>query len=102
MLYRIPFLTLVILTLVALVGASSLSADDKMHEATVVKAGDGKITLTFHGDAKKHVHEVAKDAVITLDGKPAKLEELREGWPVKVMLNDKFVISMIDAKSKKK
>jgi len=102
MLYRIPFLAIVILALVALVAPSPLTADDKMHEATVLQAGDGKITLTFHGDAKKHVHEVAKDAVITLDGKPAKLEELKEGFPVKVMLNDKSVISMIDAKSKKK
>lgn len=57
---------------------------------------------TFHGDDKKHVHEFAKDAEITVDGKPAKLDELKEGFPVKVILNDKFVISLLDAKSKKK
>ncbi|MBA4020678.1 MAG: hypothetical protein C0483_26255 [Pirellula sp.] len=102
MMYRIPFLAVVIVALVALAGPPPLAADDKMHEATVLKAGDGKITLKFQGDVKKHVHDVAPDAMITLDDKQAKLEELKEGFPVKVMLNDKSVISMIEAKSKKK
>jgi len=42
---------------------------------TVVKAPDGKITLTLKGDDQKHT----KDAKITLDDKNAKLEELKEG-----------------------
>lgn len=86
--------------LVAFSGAS-LCADEKLHEATVVKAGDGKITLTFKGDDKKHTHDVAKDAKITLDDKPAKLSELKEGFPVKVAWDDKFVVTRIEAKSKK-
>jgi len=45
---------------------------------------------------------VAKDAKITLDDKKAKLEELKEGFPAKVTLDDKFVVTKIDAKSKKK
>ena len=99
---RIPFLAVVSVTLVALAWPPLLSAYDKVHEATVVKAGDGKITLTFKGDDKKHTHDVAKDAKITLDGKTVKLEELKEGFPVKVTMDDEFVVTKIHAKSHKK
>ena len=88
--------------LIVFVGQQSVSADDKVHEATVVKAGDGKITLTFKGDEKKHEHDVAKDAKITLDGKDAKLEDLKEGATVKATMDDKFVVHKIEAKSKAK
>src|SRR5262249_54249044 len=101
MMTRCLTLLLVALALAAL-AAPSLFAADKTHEATVVKAGDGKITLTFKGDDQKHTHDVAKDAKITLDDKKAKLEELKEGFPVKVVWDDKFVITKIEAKSKGK
>jgi hypothetical protein len=102
MLSRIPSLMIVALALVALAGLTVRAADEKAQEATVVKAGDGKITLTFKGDEKKHTHDVAKDAKITLDDKKAKLEELKEGFPAKVTMDAKFVVTKIDAKSKKK
>ena len=102
MLYRIPSLLAVAVALVVLSGPSLRAADDKLHEATVVKSGDGKITLTFKGDDKKHTHDVAKDAKITLDDKDGKLDDLKEGFPVKVAWDDKFVITKIEAKSKKK
>jgi hypothetical protein len=102
MLSRILSLAVVAVALVALAGLPLRAADDKLHEATVVKAGDGKITLTFKGDDQKHTHDVAKDAKITLDDKKAKLEELKEGFPVKVAWDDKFVITKIEAKSKGK
>lgn len=102
MMSRIPFVAVVAVALVALVGPSLRAADDKVHEATVVKAGDGKITLTFKGDEKKHTHDVAKDAKITLDGKDAKLEDLKEGFPVKLTMDDKFVVHKIEATAKKK
>ena len=79
---------------------SLLSADDKVHEATVVKAGDAKITLTMKGDDKQHTHDVAKDAEITLDGKAVKLEALKEGVPVKVTMDDKSVVTKIEARAK--
>ena len=100
MMPRISFLVAV--ALVVLAGLSVCAADDKIHEVTVVKAGDGTITLTLKGDDQKHTHDVAKDAKITLDGKKAKLEELKEGFPAKAMIDDKFVVTLIEAKSKKK
>ena len=84
------------------VGQQVSAADDKVHEATVVKAGDGKITLTFRGDDKKHEHDVAKDAKVTLDGEDAKLEDLKEGATGKATMDDKFVVQKIEAKSKGK
>jgi hypothetical protein len=102
MVFRIPVLAIVVVTLAALVGTQQMrAADDQVHEATVVKAGDGKITLTFKGDEKKHTHDVAKDAKITLDGKDAKLEDLKEGATVKATMDDKFVVHKIEGKSKK-
>lgn len=102
MLSRILSLAVVAVALVALAGLPLRAADDKVHEATVVKARDGKITLTFKGDDQKHTHDVAKDAKITLDGKKAKLKELKEGFPAKVTMDAKFVVTKIEAKSKKK
>jgi len=97
---RIPFLSVVSAVLVALAGPPLLAAEDKVHEATVVKAGDGKITLTMKGDDQKHTHDVAKDAKITLDDKTVKLEELKEGLSVKVTMDDKSVVTKIEARAK--
>ena len=102
MLSRIHCLLIVAVALLVFAGPSLRAAEDKVHEATVVKAGDGKITLTFKGDTQKHTHDVAKDATITQDGKDAKLQELKEGFPVKLTMNDKFVVTKIKAKSKDK
>ncbi|MBY0514184.1 MAG: hypothetical protein K2P78_09780, partial [Gemmataceae bacterium] len=86
MLSRIPSVVALAVALVTLSGLPLLAADDKPHEVTVVKAGDGKITLTLKGDDQKHTHDVAKDAKITLDDKKAKLEDLKEGFPAKVTM----------------
>lgn len=94
MLSRISFLAVLAVALVALSGPSVRAAEEK--------AGDGKITLTFKGVEGKHTHDVAKDAKITLDDKKAKLEELKEGFLVKVTMDDKFVVTKIDAQAKKK
>lgn len=102
MMSRIQFLAVTVVALVALAAPLTLAAEVKVHEVTVVKAGDGKITLTFKGDDKKHDHDVAKDAEVTLDGKKAALGDLKEGFPAKVTVDDKFVVHKIEAESKKK
>jgi len=77
MLQRSLSVLLVAVAMVLFVGQATC-ADDKAHEGKVVKAGDGKLTMTFKGDEKQHTHDVAKDAKITLDDKKAKLEDLKE------------------------
>ena len=100
MIFRMQFLAAVALTLAALAGSQLVAAEGKVHEATVVSAGAGKITLTINGDDSKHTHDVEKDAMIQLDKKDVKLEELKEGSSAKVTIDDKSVVTMIMAKSK--
>jgi hypothetical protein len=96
---RIPCLVVVAVALVALAGLPLRAAGDKVYEGHVVKVTEGKITVHFKGANTPHTHDVAKDATITLDGKKAKLEDLKEDFAVKVTMDDKFVITKIEAKS---
>ena len=81
-------------------------ADDKkdgVHEGHVVKVADGKLTMVG-ADKKEVTHEVTKDAKITLDGKEAKLEDLKEHTMVKVTMKvegEKHTITKIEAETKK-
>jgi hypothetical protein len=58
--------------------------------------------MTMTGDSKKHTHDVARDAKITVDGKAAKLEDLKEGFHIKVTTDDKNVVKAVDGHSKSK
>jgi type 1 fimbria pilin len=80
--------------------AGPARADDKasVHEGEVVKASAGKLTMTGE-DKKQHTHDVAKDAAITLDGKKAKLEDLKAHAHVKVTVDDKNMVTKIEAHS---
>jgi hypothetical protein len=99
MLLRVLSLSFGALALVAFVGAPALAADEKAaHEGHVVKVAAGKLTMTG-SDKKEHIHDVAKDAEITLDGKKAKLEDLKPHAHVKVTMDDKHTITKIEAHS---
>jgi Cu/Ag efflux protein CusF len=68
------------------------------HEGKVVKAADGKLTMTDK-DNKQHTHAVGADVKITVDGKEAKLEDLKAGSTVKVTAekkDDKVVVTKIE------
>ena len=96
---RVLSLSLAALALVLFLSQASLAAD-KVHEGTVVKAGDGKLTMTAKSDGKEHSHDIGKDVKITLDGKAAKLEDLKADFAITVTTDDKGVVTMVDAKSK--
>lgn len=72
-------------------------AHDK-DEGVVVKAGQGKLVLKIK--EREVTREVAKEASVTIDGKPAKLEDLKEGLHVTVTLGAKHLATKIDARSK--
>jgi hypothetical protein len=61
-------------------------AEEKIHEGKVVKAADGRLTMTDTDGSNRQTHVVARDAKITCDGKECKLEDLKEGCTVKVTL----------------
>src|SRR5262249_48947869 len=101
MVYRMIASLLACVALVVFVGQAGSAAEDKAHEGKVVKAGDGKLTMSEKADpTKKHTHDIGKDVKITLDDKPAKLEDLKEGNPVKVWMNDKQIVTKLEAHSK--
>ena len=85
----------------ALFAVKPASAHEK-EEGTVVKAGEGKLILTSKGKEKLNTREVSKDAPVTIDGKPAKLEDLKEGFHVVVALGEKHLVTKIEAHSKAK
>jgi hypothetical protein len=91
--YRILWLSFAVLALVMFNGRAVLAADkNATHEGTVVMASDGKLTMTT--DGKKHTHQIGADVKITLDGKPAKLEDLKEGYHITVTMNGKEVVKV--------
>lgn len=101
--YRVLILSLAALALTVFTSQPVLAQDkEATHEGKVVKAGDGKLTMTSKAKDDKHTHDVAKDAKITLDGKAAKLEDLKEGYHVTVTTHGKHGIVKIEAHSKDK
>ena len=107
MTYRIFAVGLFAAALVLLGRGVPAGADEKkdaVHHGHVVKVADGKLTMV--GDDKKEVtHPVAKDAKVTIDGKEAKLEDLKEHTHVAVTMKEeggKHTVTKIEADTKKK
>ena len=69
-------------------------------EGIVIKAGQGKLVLKIK--EREVTREVAKEAPVTIDGKPARLEDLKEGFHVAVALGAKHLATKIEAHSKAK
>ena len=91
------------LAFVLLASAPVRAAEDgDTHDGTVVKAADGKLTMTDK-DSKEHSHAISEDVKITCDGKKCKLEDLKEGTKVKVTTKKdgaKTVVTRIDGTTK--
>lgn len=71
------------------------------HEGKVVKVEADKLTMSDK-DGKNHTHAIPADAKITLDGKEAKLSDLKAGAKVKVTTEkkgDKLVVAKIEAQA---
>jgi hypothetical protein len=103
MLYRFVPVVFAALAL-AFLTSQTVSAEEKTHEGKIVKAGDGKLTMTSKDGSKQHTHDVAEDATITCDGKEVKLAELKQGDFAKVTTKtddkEKTVVIKIEARSK--
>jgi hypothetical protein len=87
MLYRSLPVVLVLLAVACFVGSAALADNkdkDAIHDGKVVKAGNGTLTMTDLEGKAQHTHKVAANAMISLDGKECKLEDLKPGFRVKV------------------
>jgi hypothetical protein len=101
---RISLTGLAILTLAVLSTRLPAADEAKTHEGIVVSASADKLVMTDNEGKKEHSHMVSTATKITLDGKPAKLADLKKGHFVKVTttkLNEKDVVTAIDARSTK-
>lgn len=87
MFYRIVpcMLFAVVLATSALVTTAAQAADDaKTHEGMVVSAAEGKLVMSDKEGKNEHTHEIGTDCKVTLDGKTAKIADLKKGDKVKV------------------
>lgn len=99
---RRTFAVMAVVALVAwVVPASAEEPKPGTHEGKVVKAEGGKLTMTDKEGKNEHTHAVPATAKVTIDGKPAKLEDLKAGSMVKVKVekqDEKLVVVSIEAK----
>lgn len=66
-----------------LVMAADPPEGSKTHQGVVVSAGDGKLTMSM-ADGTEHSHMITDSVEITIDGKEAKLSDLRKGDKITV------------------
>src|SRR5947209_7127568 len=103
MAYRVLYLSFAAVALTALATTAEPAKEQKdhAHEGHVVKISEGKVTIVDK-DKKEHTHEVAPVAEITLDGKNAKLENLKPHMHVKLTLDERRLITKIVARTPEK
>ncbi len=68
----------------------------KTHEGKVVSVADGKLVMSDNDGKNQHNHMITATAKIMLDGKMAKLTDLKAGDSIKVTTAE-GVVTMIDA-----
>jgi hypothetical protein len=91
----------VALMAMGLFAARTALAEDMTHEGVVVKVEEGKLTMTDKTDKKEHSHDIGKDVKITLDGKTAKLADLKAGYTLKVTTDAKKMVTKVEAMTAK-
>lgn len=80
------------------------AADPQLHEGTVVSATAGKLTIKDMA-GKDQSFSIDGTTKVTVNGKPGRLEDLKESMPVQVMVDDKgkvLTISTVDKAKKAK
>ena len=76
---------------------SAVYAADKTHEGKVVSVAEGKLTMTDNDGKNEHNHTIAATTKITLDGKEAKLADLKAGDKIKVTQDDAGKVTAVAA-----
>jgi hypothetical protein len=77
-------LTVFAVALALTVGAWGCRNTATTHQGKVVEVGAGTLAMTDTVGANQHTHNVASDAIITCDGQPCGLNDLKTGDPVTV------------------
>lgn len=61
--------------------------DEKTHEGRVVSVAEGKLVMADKDGTNEHTHQVPATAKVTLDGKAAKLTDLKKNDMVLVTVD---------------
>src|SRR5262245_37775927 len=77
-------LALFVVALALTVGAWGCRNTANTHQGRVVEVGAGTLSMTDPAGANQHTHNVASDAIITCDGEPCGLNDLKTGDPITV------------------
>lgn len=94
--FRIAALFVVVAATIALVGEAAVAAE-KSHDGLVVSVAEGKLTMTDSGGKNEHSHVIGATAKITLDGKEAKLADLKKGDKIRVTQEDGGKVTAVAA-----
>jgi hypothetical protein len=86
-------MVLVVSLFAAAIATSALAADPTTHEGMVVSASAGRLTMKDKA-GKEHTHAVGAEAKVTVHGKPARLEDLKPGMPIRVTTEGDKVLAV--------
>jgi hypothetical protein len=95
----------VVLIGMVVMSRTDVSADDKdqkVHEGKVVKAENGKLTMTDKDGKNEHTHKVPATAQVSCDGKACKLQDLKKDFLVRLTTTSdaEARVLKVEAKSK--
>jgi hypothetical protein len=99
---RFTILTMAVLGVVLMLARPAMSAE-KSHDGKVVSVtegkdkADGKLVMTDNEGKNEHSHMIASTVKITLNGKAAKLTELKKGDSIKVTQDDAKKVTAVAA-----
>jgi hypothetical protein len=102
--YRIVLLPVLALVALMAFGQTAIAQGTTTHEGIIVSADSNKLVMTDKEGKNEHSHNLDLTTKVTLDGKPAKLADLKKGQFVKVTTRkegDKQFVVAIDAMTKK-
>jgi len=92
-------LTSVFAVVVVAALASQSWAEEKSHEGTVVSAAEGKLVMADKDGKNEHTHMIAATTSVTLNGKAAKITDLKKGDAVKVTVDSGKVTAVAATRS---
>jgi hypothetical protein len=69
-------------------------SEPQLREGVVVSAGGGQLSIRA-ADGKEHAFKTNEMTKITVNGKPGKLEDLKAGVQVRVMVDAKGMVASI-------
>jgi hypothetical protein len=77
---------------------ASAEKEIKTHEGLVASVSEGKLVMTDKDGKNEHTHSITAKTTITLNGKMAKLADLKKGDTIKVTMTGDAMVTMVEAK----